>query len=113
MISYNISFHMIHLTIVLFISQYNDQGLHHNALLAWQNATNLNIFHSNAWNNMILLLDNLGQRIGEKSWRVDGVMKSELSWRLDWVGKGEYGWMVDTEGKGKYGCRVDGVGKGE
>lgn len=51
----------IYLFIYLFLSrQYADQNRHVDALNAWRNATVLKPDHSLAWNNMVILLDNLG-----------------------------------------------------
>lgn len=46
---------------ILFSScQYADQQRHVDALNAWRNATVLKPDHSLAWNNMVILLDNIG-----------------------------------------------------
>lgn len=43
------------------VLQYLDMGQHQMALNAWRNATLLKPKHLNAWSNMVILLDNIGQ----------------------------------------------------
>ena len=43
--------------------QYLDEGRHQEALVAWRNATLQKVTHVNAWNNMAILLGNLGKGV--------------------------------------------------
>ena len=43
--------------------QYLDEGRHQEALVAWRNATLQKATHVNAWNNMAILLGNLGKSV--------------------------------------------------
>ena len=45
----------------MFINQYQDMSRNEEAIAAWWNATRQNATHSFAWNNIVVMLDNMSE----------------------------------------------------